>query len=107
MRLGGILQQEQLFAMIKIRPEPIEEEDDGAFSGTKEQEVMFLLVPVRTYRKCEERARIDGCTAAQVFERALLQYLRGDKDEVVDSSINRESQRDEPKADFIMRRKRK
>ena len=95
--------------MIRIKPEVVDNESDEAFDGAADQDVMFLLLPMRTYKRCSERAHVDGCTPAQVFERALLQYLRPNADEQAESPRKTESPggAEEPKPDIVIRRKRK
>jgi hypothetical protein len=95
--------------MRRIRAKEIETEEEAAFSDAAEQEVTFLLFPMRTYRLCSERAKKEGCTAAQVFERALLQYLREDKDGTDGSSTKIETS-DEPsrsEPDLVFTRRRR
>jgi hypothetical protein len=95
--------------MIKIRSEEVEKEDDEAFDGAEVQDVMFLLLPMRTYKKCSERAKEDGCTTAQVFERALLQYLRQNEDEPAESprKIESSERAERPEPDIVIRRTRR
>jgi hypothetical protein len=90
--------------MIKIKPEAVD--DDEAFEGAEDQDVMFLLLPMRTYKKCSDRAKEDGCTPAQVFERALLQYLRQNEDERVESPTKSEAP-ERPEPDIVIRRTRR
>jgi len=95
--------------MMRIRPEAIEKEEDDAFGDPPQQDITFLLVPMSTYRLCAERAKIDGCTAAQVFERAILQYLRPVKNDVDDSPTKEEPQSEPPETepDIVVRRNRR
>jgi hypothetical protein len=41
-----------------------------------ETEFTFMLVPVELYRVLSEHSREQGCSVGQVFQRAVLQYLR-------------------------------
>ena len=95
--------------MIKIKSEVIDGDDDEAFEGAADQDVMFLLLPMRTYKKCSERAKEDGCTPAQVFERALLQYLRPNADGQAESPRKTEpsEKAERPEPDIVIRRTRR
>ena len=93
--------------MMKIKAEAMDDEGDEAFEGAGEEDVMFLLLPVRTYKLCSERARVDGCTPAQVFERALLQYLRQNEDGRAESPTKTEEKADRPEPDIVIRRTRR
>ncbi len=39
-------------------------------------EFVPLFVPVKTYQIVLDKAKVLGCTAAEVFERAVYEYLR-------------------------------
>ncbi len=106
--MGVNSQQGQSVTMIKVRPEVIETEEEAALRDAEEQEVTFLLMPMSTYRLLSERARTDGCTAAQVAESAFSQYLRPSKEEAADSPTKTETSESpsRPKPDLVIRRRR-
>ncbi len=94
--------------MIRIRPEPIETEEEAAFRDAAEQDVTFLLMSMNDYRKCSEQGRKEGCTAAQIVAKAVSQYLRPGKDEAGDSPTKTESPESPPRPepDIVVRRRR-
>ena len=94
--------------MMRIRPEPIESEEEAAFAEAADQEVTFLLMPMATYRECSDRAKIEGCTAAEIVAKALSQYLRPGKDVAGDSPTKIEpSAEPRPEPDIVMKSRRK
>lgn len=106
--MGPKSQQGQSVTMIRIRPEPVETEEEAAFNDAAEQEVTFLLMSMSAYRKCSEQGRKEGCTAAQIVAKAVSQYLRAGKDEAGDSPTKMESSENpsRPKPDIVIRRRR-
>lgn len=40
-----------------------------------EEEYTFLLVPVVVYSMVSQRARAEGCSTGEVFQKAILKYL--------------------------------
>lgn len=57
------------------------EDPEAVLGPADEQEFTFLLVPVATYQIIHEQARKEGTTVAEVFQKAVLQYLRRANDE--------------------------
>ena len=95
--------------MMKVRPEPIETEEEAAFNDAAEQEVTFFLMPMATYRLCSERAKSEGCTAADIVGKAISQYLFPDKDGAVDSPTKTEASESPPRPepDIVIKRRRR
>lgn len=60
---------------MKVKGEPLREASQ-ILGEAPETEFMFLVLPASTYRLISDQAAKEGCTAAQVFQTALLQYLR-------------------------------
>lgn len=60
---------------MKLKGDPINESMQ-TLGEANEQEFTFLLLPIKTYKMIADKAKQEGCTAAQVFEKAVLQYLR-------------------------------
>lgn len=58
-----------------MKGEPLKEASQ-ILGEAGESEFTFLLIPAATYRMIADRAKEEGRTAAQVFQKALLQYLQ-------------------------------
>lgn len=60
---------------MRVKSSPLEEAERILGKGG-EAELTFVMVPMDTYGLLSERARKDGCTVGEVFQRAILQYLK-------------------------------
>lgn len=60
---------------MKVKATPTEE-TEAILGPADEQDFTFLLVPMKTYGVVYEQARKEGLPVAEVFQKAILQYLR-------------------------------
>lgn len=65
---------------MKVRGTPTEEAE-AVLGPADEQDFTFLLVPMRTYQIVHEQACKENLPVAEVFQKAILQYLRRANDE--------------------------
>lgn len=78
-------------------------EAEAALGPADEQDFTFLLVPMATYQVVHEQARKEGCGVAEVFQRAILQYLRSANDVEEEKPISVAASLPEPA--IVVRRK--
>lgn len=67
--------QERLQRM-RLSGEPLADAED-IFGEAEETEFTFLLVPVSVYELTYQVAKDQGISVGSLFQKALLQYLRG------------------------------
>jgi len=60
---------------MRVRGEPVGD-PDGVLGEAPETEFAFLLVPMATYEIAMQAARKENISVADVFQKALLGYLR-------------------------------
>ncbi len=68
---------------MKVRGTPTEE-TEAILGPADEQDFTFLLIPMKTYQIVHEQARRENLPVAEVFQKAVLQYLRRASDEEVE-----------------------
>lgn len=59
---------------MKLRGTKLDKAEE-VLGPAQENEFAFIVLPMNTYRALNEQARIEGCTTADVFSRALISYV--------------------------------
>ena len=67
-----------------------------------ESEFSVILVSSETYRAVSEQAKKEGTTSAQVFQKAILQYLHG----ADEGRMAKQEMHQTEKPDIVVRRRR-
>jgi len=60
---------------MKVRTE-LKNDPARQLGDAPEEEYTFLLVPVAVYAAVSQQARKEQCSVGEVFQKALMQYLR-------------------------------
>lgn len=69
---------------MRVRGQIPDNTEQGILGPAGNVEFVPLLIPMRTYQTISEQAKELGCTVAEVFERAISEYLKSvDSNEVV------------------------
>lgn len=85
---------------MKVKGDPYREAEQ-ALGPSGELEMTMLLVPMSTYRLVHDQAQKESCTVGQLFEKAILQYLR-----IANEAGGRvEEKRAKPKPVAVLRRR--
>jgi len=85
--------------MARIKPDPVQEAE-SVLGAPGEGEFTFLLVPVEAYSMVSQLAREQGCSVGEVFQKALMQYIRS---AVGGEAVDEQPPRPEP--DIVVRKR--